>query len=616
MGLPRPEHPRPQLVRPNWQSLNGTWDFAVDLGDSGIHRGFPYDPSAIDGRITVPFCPESTLSGVANTDFLPVVWYHRQFEVPPAWREGRVLLHFGAVDWACRAWLNGHEVGHHRGGSSSFSFDITDALSAENRLVVRAQDDLRSGLQPAGKQSLLHQSFAASYTRTTGIWQTVWLEAVPDTRIDALQILPDFGGGRFIILPQLVGVQEPLELHATARAPDGGELCAQTNGQAASGAPLVLELPAPHPWSPADPYLYDLELELRRPGFDGEIVDRVTSYAGLRQFHIEGDRFLLNGEPIFLRLVLDQGFYPDGLWTAPSDEALRADIERSQALGFNGARLHQKVFEERFHYWADRLGYLTWGEFCDWGIEGLNFLEPRRDATHQERGLDNHLREWSEVVVRDRNHPSVITWTPFNEANRRKGRTRLYDRAVRKAYDLTKGLDPTRPVHDASGWTHVHTDVYSVHDYEQDAHAFRARYADGPRDVGEARESFGGEPGAAYGGQPFVVDEYGGTWWQEEAQGAESWGYGERPKDTEEALARIEGLTAALLENPRVAGFCYTQLTDIEQEKNGLYTDARTAKFDAARLRRAFGAPAAIEKRGPLAETSTRTATDKVDPKE
>lgn len=600
MALPRPEHPRPQLVRPSWQSLNGEWDFAVDLGDSGIHRGWPFDPSGIDGRITVPFCPESRLSGVANRDFLPVVWYHRRFEVPAAWRSGRVLLHFGAVDWASRVWLNGREVGHHRGGSSSFALDVTDALREENRLVVRAQDDLRSGLQPAGKQSLLHQSFAASYTRTTGIWQSVWLEAVPETRIDSLQILPDWSGGRFVVLPRVAGVREALTLHATARAPESGEVRAEARAPAASGAPLVLELDAPRAWCPADPYLYDLELELVRPG-SGDVVDRVTSYAGLRQFHVEGDRFILNGEPLFLRLVLDQGFYPDGLWTAPSDAELRLDIERAQALGFNGARLHQKVFEERFHYWADRLGYLTWGEFCDWGIEGLNFLEPRRDATHQERALDNHLREWCEVVARDRNHPSIVTWTPFNETNRRKGRTRLYDRTLRKVVEVTKGLDPTRPVHDASGWTHVETDVYSVHDYEQDPEAFRARYADGPCDVGEARASFGGEPGAPYEGQPYVVDEYGGTWWQEGAEASESWGYGERPGDAGEAVARIEGLTAALLENPRIAGFCYTQLTDIEQEKNGLYTDTRELKFDAARLRNAFGAPAAIEKRGALA---------------
>jgi beta-galactosidase/beta-glucuronidase len=592
MTLPRPEHPRPQLFRPAWASLNGEWGFKIDSGDSGLHRGWAIDHSQIDGRITVPFCPESPLSGIGETDFMKVVWYHRAFEVPDTWTDRRVLLHFGAVDWSCRVWVNGLEVGQHRGGSASFSLDITDSLGDTNHVVVRAEDDVRSGLQPAGKQSLLHQSFAASYTRTTGIWQSVWLEAVRATRIDSLQIIPDWPSGRFVIVPRLTELNAPHKLRCTVSS-DGDEV-ARIEGVAGDGLPIVIDLPSPRSWSPADPHLYDLRFELLR---GDEKVDTVDSYAGLRQFSIEGDRFLLNGEPLFLRLVLDQGFYPDGLWTAPSDDELRADIERAQALGFNGARLHQKVFEERFHYWADRLGYLTWGEFPDWGLEGMNFFPPRQDAIHQERALDNHLREWSEVVTRDRNHPSIIVWTPFNEVNRRKGRERLYDRTIRRVYALTKSLDPTRPVHDASGWTHIQTDVYSVHDYEQDPTRFRETYADGPRDIGAAREQFGGEAGAAYAGQPYVVDEYGGTWWKDGSDHDASWGYGERPKDAEEAISRIIALTAILLENPRVAGFCYTQLTDIEQEQNGLHTYARELKFDRERLRAAFAAPAAIESR-------------------
>jgi len=590
MSIPRSEHPRPQFFRPDWKSLNGEWDFKIDAGDSGLHRGWALDPAHIDARISVPFCPESRLSGIGETDFMKVVWYHREFEVPSEWKGRRVLLHFGAVDWSCRVWVNGNEVGQHRGGSASFRFDITEALGDANHVVVRVEDDVRSGLQPAGKQSLLHQSFAASYTRTTGIWQSVWLEAAPTTRIDSVQILPDWPGGRFVIIPRLLALDAPHTLRCTVSS--AGREVAQVESIASDGLPLVVDLSTPRSWSPEDPHLYDLHFELRR---GDENVDEVESYAGLRQFSIEGDRFLLNGEPLFLRLILDQGFYPDGLWTAPSDDALRADIERAQALGFHGARLHQKVFEERFHYWADRLGYLTWGEFPDWGLEGMNFFPPRKDTAHQERALDNHLREWCEVVERDRNHPSIVLWTPFNEVNRRKGRERLYDRTIRKTYALTKALDPTRPVHDASGWTHVETDVYSVHDYEQDPTRFRATYANGPCDVGAAREQFGGEPGADYAGEPYVVDEYGGTWWKEGAEQDASWGYGERPKDAEEALARIIALTSVLLENPRVAGFCYTQLTDIEQEQNGLYTYARELKFDAERLRAAFTAPAAIE---------------------
>lgn len=600
MSIPRPEHPRPQFQRLAWQSLNGPWAFEVDPGNSGLAQGWDQDASHFKALITVPFCPESAMSGLGQTDFMNVVWYHREFELPADWRYvqqgSRVLLHFGAVDWACRIWVNGDEMGQHNGGSSSFALDITDALNdGANQLVVRAEDDIRSGLQPAGKQSLRYQSFAASYTRTTGIWQSVWLESVPATRIDSVQIIPDWPGGRLLIVPRYLALQESLRIRCIASA--NGREIARTERTAGDGLPLILDLPNPRAWSPDDPHLYDLHFELISESKQAVdlVLDSVRSYAGLRQFAAVGDRFFLNGKPIFLRLVLDQGFYPESLWTAPTDRALRADIELSQSLGFNGARLHQKVFEERFHYWADQLGYLTWGEFADWGLEGLNFFPPRQDAVFQQRALDNHLREWSEVVERDRNHPSIIVWTPFNEANRRKGRERMYDAALRKIYALTKALDPTRPVHDASGWTHVQTDVYSVHDYEQDPVLLEQTYVAGPCDVGATREQFGGEPGAPYGGQPYVVDEYGGTWWKDGAELDSSWGYGERPKSLDAALARIVALTGVLLNNPHIAGFCYTQLTDIEQEQNGLYTDKRKLKFDAARLRAAFAAPAAIE---------------------
>lgn len=608
MSVPRPEHPRPQFYRAAWQSLNGTWGFAVDPGDSGLNRGWAKDASHFTARINVPFCPESAMSGIENRDFMNVVWYQREFEVPNEWRkakqDSRVLLQFGAVDWSCRVWVNGEEVGEHRGGGSSFALDITDALNGgTNQLVIRVEDDIRSGLQPAGKQSLRHQSFAASYTRTTGIWQSVWLESVPATRIDSVQIIPDWSQDRFVIVPRYVALNRANKIRCIASS--NGQEVARVEQLAGDALPIILNLPDARAWSPDDPHLYELHFELLSQSEEDNAtaeaasLDSVTSYAGLRQFTAVGDRFFLNGKPIFLRLVLDQGFYPQSLWTAPTDQALREDIELSKNLGFNGARLHQKVFEERFHYWADQLGYLTWGEFSDWGLEGMNFFPPRQDAVFQQRALDNHLREWCEVVERDRNHPSIILWTPFNEAIRRKGRERSYDAAVKKIYALTKVLDPTRPVHDASGWTHVQTDVYSVHDYEQDPEIFYQTYANGPCDRGEVREQFGGEPGVAYNGQPYMVDEYGGTWWKDGADQDSSWGYGERPNSSEAAITRIIDLTKVLLDNPKVAGFCYTQLTDIEQEQNGLYTDNRELKFDQPRLFNAFSAPAAIETREP-----------------
>ena len=371
---------------------------------------------------------------------------------------------------------------------------------------------------------------------------------------------------------------------------DGDAEVAVSAVPAASGAAVALRVKDPIPWSPAHPHLYGLRFELR----EGDaVIDAVHSYAGLRKFHIEGHKFFLNNEPIFLRFVLDQGFYPDGIWTAPSDEALKADIEKSLAVGFNGARLHQKVFEERFHYWADKLGYLTWGEYCDWG---MNFGSPQ--------AILNQQREWREIVLRDRNHPSILAWTPYNET--RGGATSHFEahrKAVQETYDLTKALDPSRPCHDTSGYVHVCTDIYTVHDYEQDAAKFRETYAPVSPDAWDKTPIRFPDLSAPYQGQPYVVDEYGGTWWDAHAAQTEqsadrksSWGYGKRPTDIEEVYDRIDKLTAVLVDHPHIAGYCYTQLTDIEQEQNGIYTYDRREKFDAERLKKSFGAPAAIER--------------------
>ncbi len=589
MDIPRPEHPRPQWRRDTWKSLNGDWDFDFDFDLSGRQRGWHRAPE-LRRHITVPFCPESRLSGIGHTDFMAAVWYRRQIEIPEAWCNGRVRLHFGAVDYECSAWVNGEAVGRHLGGSSSFHFDITEALSSgDNELVVEARDDTRSGLQPGGKQSHRLHSHGCHYTRTTGIWQSVWLEAAPAASIDDVRIVPHLDGARFVLTPTLIGARQGMQLRATLLSDLEGEIVRQVEAPALSGAALSLKIDEPRTWSPADPHLYGLCFEL--VDVDGDVIDVVHSYAGLRKFHIEAYRFYLNNEPIFLRLVLDQGFYPDGIWTAPTDAELKADIARSQAVGFDGARLHQKVFEERFHYWADRLGYLTWGEFCDWG---LDFGKPE--------ALHNHQREWLEVVLRDRNHPSIIVWTPFNETvDGARAHTEAHHQALREIYVLTKALDPNRPCHDTSGYVHVVTDVFTVHDYEQNSLTFGQSYAPvDPADPGAASVSQEEHSIRWDGNRPYVVDEYGGTWWVEgsDEEGSNrdaGWGYGNRPDSIEEVYRRIEGLTAVLISHPHIAGYCYTQLTDIEQEQNGIYTYDRRPKFDATRLRTAFAAPAAIE---------------------
>jgi len=585
--IPRPEHPKPQFRRDTWLNLNGEWDFAFDFGVSGVEKGWPEDPSGLDKKILVPFCPESRLSGIGYTDFIPAVWYHRTFTIPKEWDGSRVFLHFGAVDYDCRAWVNGTLVGRHYGGSVSFTFEITNALhDGENNLVVCAIDDIRSGIQPRGKQSPKRESHGCVYTRTTGIWQTVWLEARPQIFIKSVRIVPDLDNGRFILTPVIENYHQGIVFKATLFSAKGKEV-ASARSSSGSGVALTLAVKKPRPWSPADPYLYKLRFELLE---GNRAVDLVNSYAGLRKFHIEGNKFYLNNKPIFLRFVLDQGFYPEGIWTAPSDAELKADIERSLAVGFNGARLHQKVFEERFHYWADRLGYLTWGEFCDWGID---FGQPQ--------AIHNHQREWGEVVLRDLNHSSIIAWTPFNET---AGGARLHfeahRRAVQETVDLTRALDPTRPINDASGYVHVDPDIYTVHDYQQDPKVFQESYEKGGPDNHDGFQINIPELSVGYTGQPFVVDEYGGTFWTKEyvkkapaGNRRNEWGFG---KTAEEVEDLIEKLTVILTNHPHIAGYCYTELYDIEQEVNGVYTYDRKLKFDAERLKKIFGAPAAIEK--------------------
>lgn len=580
-------------MRRDWLNLNGIWTFSFDWGRSGMERGLQR-AKGFEREILVPFAPESELSGVGYKDFIETMWYHRRIEIPAAWADRKVLLHFGGVDYHCEAFIDGVSVGRHWGGSVSFTFDITRKVKpgAVHDLVLYVEDDTRSGIQPVGKQSQRYGSYACHYTRTTGIWQTVWLEAVSPYGLESFHLVPDLDNRRFIITPKYHAVKPGLSLRVRlydnggvgigdqaaaigwATEEELGTEIAQAQVTAVDGIPVVIGHEDLKAWAPGNPYLYPLVLEVVDAG--GQVLDRVYSYAGLRKVHIEGNQVYLNNEPIFQRLVLDQGFYPDGIWTAPSDAALKRDIELAQAAGFNGARLHQKVFEERFHYWADRLGYLTWGESASWGCD-VNTLE----------GARNFLSEWREIVVRDRNHPSIIAWSPFNETAHMTNR-RQHNRVHLDAYELTKSLDPTRPVNDASGYCHVKTDLWTVHNYTQDPAELKRILTPDP-EKGVWRNFPDRE--SEYEGQPYLVDEFGGIKWippEREAYAPDSWGYGEGPKTLEEFYTRLEGLVRAVIEQPHVAGFCYTQLTDVEQEENGIYNYDRTEKFDMERIRRIF----------------------------
>ena len=568
-SLPRPEHPQPQMERSAWRSLNGAWQFAFDFGRSGLDRHFERR-DALDTTITVPFCPESVLSGVHYTDFIPAVWYARAFTLTPEELSGRVLLHFGAVDYEAHVFVNGEPAGTHRGGYTSFCFDITDLCRAgENRLSVYAEDDNRSGKQPHGKQCESFDSQGCDYTRTTGIWQTVWLEFVPETYIQSVQYYSNITEGTLLVQAKLCGAGT-----FTVQASFEGRPCGEASARAENGfAAVTLPLSELHLWDVGRGNLYDLTLT-----FGG---DSVKSYAGMREVRIEGRRVLLNGRPVFQRLVLDQGFYPDGIYTAPDESALVRDIELSLAAGFNGARLHQKVFEPRFLYHCDRLGYLAWGEMANWG---LDYSDPA--------ALEAFLGEWLDAVGRDFNHPSIVGWCPFNETWDREGRRQL-DSLLAMVYRVTKQLDPTRPCIDTSGNFHVVTDIYDVHDYEQDPASFAAHYeafrtGGAFYDAQAARQQYDGK-------KPMFVSEYGGIKWNPQGDVEKAWGYGDGPATEEAFIERYRGLTEALLSNPNMFGFCYTQLYDVEQETNGLYTYSREPKFDMAVFHAINTQPAACE---------------------
>ncbi len=565
MSIPRPEYPRPQLVREEWINLNGEWEFEIDSSRSGKDREFFLRPS-LNQKITVPFCPESLLSGIGNTDFMECVWYRRTFELPKEWEGKRVLLHFGAVDDTATVYVNGKPAGTHRGGYTSFSIEITDFLQpGENTITLCAEDFGRSGAQPSGKQSDRLDSYQCYYTRVTGIWQTVWLEAVSDCYITTIHAVADIHQPSANLSLTLTGDVIGCKVSATAYF-EGRRVGSCETVLHGTSAKLSLPLTETHLWEVGCGNLYDVDLTLSK---DGIVTDSVKTYFGLREVSLEDGAFLLNGKKVFGRWVLDQGYYPDGIYTAPDDDAFRTDIESAMQLGFNGARLHEKVFEERFLYWADRMGYMVWGEYGNWGLD------------HSiPANIYNILPQWMEAVRRDFSHPSLIGWCPFNETWDYNGSPQ-YNELIGLVYDVTKTLDPTRPVIDTSGNYHVRTDIFDVHDYLQDPKEFATMYENTAE--GEVHDQIwrfaGKRHRQTYGGEPLFMSEYGGIQWNVNSP-KDSWGYGDAPKTPEEFIERYRGLTEAIMQNKSFLGFCYTQLYDVEQECNGLMTYDRTFKFD------------------------------------
>lgn len=568
MRTPRSEYPRPDFARENWLTLNGEWDFSIGT-------------DSFDRKILVPFACESELSGIGDTGFHPVVWYRRNFSVLESMRGKRLVLHFGAVDYACCVWVNGAAVKEHAGGQSSFEADITHAVSwtGENTVTVKVTDDPKDLEQPRGKQFWEAEPRSIFYTRTTGIWQSVWLEAVSDQHLETVRITPLFdekavkfeyvlcGDGDAELETEIFFHGAPITQASVRPRGKKGFFTVSIDQPTASAWNFYEDLA----WSPETPRLFDVTFRVR---CGGQCQDEVSSYFGMRKVSVENGVFLLNNRPYYQKLVLDQGYWPQSLMTAPSDEAFVKDIELIKAMGFNGLRMHQKVEDPRFYYHTDRLGLLVWGEIGSAYIYSVEYAQ-------------RFYREWTECILRDYNHPSIVVWVPLNESwgIQEIGRDRMQQAHSMAACNITKSLDPTRLVVDNDGWEHTCGDLLTIHDYESDARVLHDRYAQlysilKYRPAGKELYACG----HAYAGQPVIVSEYGGICFVQD--GTDGWGYS-NDSDPQEYTGHIAALTAELLDSPHVQGYCYTQLCDIETEQNGLLTYDRRPKVPLDLLRKA-----------------------------
>lgn len=583
-------YPRPQLVRDNWMPLNGPWDFAIDR-DAGWRS-----PGEVtwDRSIVVPFSPETSASGIDDPGFYEACWYRRQVPLERPSNGSRVLLHFGAVDHTATVWVNGERAGQHEGGYTPFCFDITDLLvnGSSQQIVVRAYDDPQDLAKPRGKQDWQLHPHSIWYPRTTGIWQTVWIEHVPPTWIGELQWTPNLERWEIGLEAHIEGrARELLRLRVLMRV---GEKLIADDTYTVVGGEVHRRIALTDPgiddyrnellWSPHSPTLIGVELELW--GERGERIDAVTSYTAIRVIAVQGDRFLLNGRPFYLRFVLDQGYWPDTGLTAPDDAALQRDVELVRAMGFNGVRKHQKIEDPRFLYWADRLGLLVWEE-----MPSAYRFTPGSVA--------RVTREWTEAIRRDSSHPCIVTWVPINES---WGVPNLPDNPterhyVRGLYHLTKTLDPTRPVIGNDGWESVATDIMGIHDYDSSPERIERRYhaeSELPRLF--RRERPGGRvlmlEGQPHSEMPIVLSEFGGICFSPNADNV--WGYS-RTSSARAFAGQYTRLLQAVRSVGVLAGFCYTQFTDTYQEANGLLFADRTPKFPIDLIAAATSGQAALE---------------------
>jgi beta-galactosidase/beta-glucuronidase len=583
------DYPRPQMVRDQWTGLNGLWDFAYDDEDRGEEEGW-YGPGhgAFTHRICVPFPPESSASGIDDRGFHEVLWYRRSVTVPSDLGLKRLILHFGAVDYKATVWVGGQLVGNHEGGHTPFSCDVTGPAKAARELVVvvRAEDAPQDLAQPRGKQSWADQPHGIWYGRTSGIWQPVWLEVVPDMHIVSTHWQADLRHAKVGFDIALSGAPKGL-VTVRARLSQSGRLLAEHSSRLyephshldiALGAVPGLREMEDLWWSPSEPNLVDAEVWLVND--DGAEIDRVRCYFGLRSVEVADGKFILNGSPFYLRLALEQGFWPESHLAAPSSGALRTEVELIKELGFNGVRLHQKIEDPRFLYWADRLGIVVWSEMPSAYV-------------YSSRVVERVTKEWLEVLERDRSHPSIIAWVPLNESwgvNDIEAREDEANFAL-SLYHLTKAVDPDRPVVSNDGWEHVKSDIWTIHDYSPTGAGLRERYGDRE----QLARSLNGRRWARRvllphfdedRGQPIVLSEFGGLSYAP-ARDEEWFGYATVASPMEFA-EQLKDLVDAICDNDQISGFCYTQLTDTGQERNGLVDEHRRPKLPVVELREIF----------------------------
>jgi beta-galactosidase/beta-glucuronidase len=571
-NIPRPEYPRPQFKRDNWKNLNGNWNFDFDDQNIGEKNSW-FKKETLPQEIKVPFTYESKKSGINDRSPHQYIWYQRQFKISKNKKEKNVILHFSASDYITKVWINGNYIGKHKGGYTSFAFDITNDIvyGSQNNLVVKVEDKM-SKTQPRGKQSWKENNFECWYTRTTGIWQTVWLEFVnQEIYLQDIKITPDIDKKEvkinYYFSKPLIEKKYKIKTEILYNKQLINKFSYEIKNQQYKRIVKIengntkMKL-----WRPENPNLYDIKFKIINE--KNEIVDEVKSYFGMRKISIEDDKILLNNKPFYQKLILDQGYWPDSITTPPSDQAIKKDLKLAKEMGFNGVRKHQKIEDDRFYYWADQFGILVWAEI---------------GSTYEfnQTAAKNLKNEWTDIILQLYNHPSIITWVPFNESwgiDEVKC-SKSQQNFTERIYNLTKTIDPTRPVITNDGWEHTTSDIITLHDYEDKPQNIKERYQDKKAIIKNQtsfnKQKYAFADGYSYQGQPILMSEFGGMALKE----GRGWGYGQELETAEELQKRLEEMISIIENIEFFKGYCYTQLTDVEQEKNGLLTEERELKL-------------------------------------